>query len=146
MSESFSELIVHLNTIADIPKGKRLDTSQKFITVDDSHFIQPFMRACRGNSRSCSVDKIIAIIDNAIMYANIAIESRFLQKKGPDQEVRIEKLNNLISKLLNTIGGISNLCETYNTDANVTGRLLPKIEVIEECVRAVNQKMKELPS
>lgn len=137
-----------LQTIANIPKGKRISTSDEFINIEEESAFQPVFRTLKGESRRKAVGCVIDVIDDVVEYADILMESRYLDKYdhfvvdaiddrssfNDGRNIRILYLKKIKNSLSEANEGIDNLCETYSNDANVIAKLMPVIANINNQV------------
>lgn len=142
------KLLLNLQTVASIPKGKRIATTREFINIEQESFWQGIYRMSHGDSRDKAVTSIQNLIDTLIAYMELIMESRHLCSEAQTSEAaacdipiagleaisardkRIGWLKKINAGFSEAITGISNLCETYADDTNVVGRLTPTIKKI----------------
>lgn len=138
------KLLFNLQTIAGIPRGRRISTAKEFIILDEDSIFQPLWRRAAADGRDKTVREICRIVRTTITLSNYIMESRYifgsdsiesvdLQKRS----VRICELKKIRESLSESVRGIDNICETYSEDADVIGNLRPIIEEIDAHVSVI---------
>jgi hypothetical protein len=156
--------LFNLGTIAHIPKGKRISTSDEFINIEGEYALQPLVRAYNRDSRKKAVSSVCDVVKAVIEYSDLLIESKYLDviyesqiydkflldssedkilfRDGRNQ--RILYLKKIKSALCDANEGIDNLCETYSSDANVVAKLKPIIAGVNNQVSKLTKLLIEL--
>ena len=148
-------LLFNIQTIASIPKGKRISTAKEFIILDEESIIQGLWRWRYNDSRDKAVLLICREVRIVIEISNRIMDSRGLYNvdvapepnnddiiviaKKSTRSIRVEELKKIRNYLHACVVGINNLCETYDTDANVTGHLAPLVVEIDVHVASVSE-------
>lgn len=156
------KLLYNLQTIASIPKGKRISTAKEFIVIDEDSMLQGYWRWARVDSRDKAVQSICREVRTTIAIAHYIMESQhlFLENSaskddncdiaitinGPatKRDERISDLKKIRAGLLEANYGIDNLCQTYEDDANVGGCLKPLLGEINDCSTQITQLLREI--
>lgn len=151
-------LLFNLQTIAKVSQGKKLSTAKEFIRVDEGSWFQGWRRGTLGDGREKTINTVSKEIRFTIALSRALMESRYLygpqitsEKKDLDCDVaieektynqRAEKIQELkkIREVLTNVGcGVSNICLTYENDADVDGHMQPLILEINECVEQLTK-------
>ncbi len=138
------KLVYNLQTIATISKGRRIGTAKEFIIIEDDSPIQGFWRWMNAESRDKAVSIICREVRTVIAFAEYILEiisMITLPAAGDDEraavvdkyQLRVRELKKIQESLLGAAVGINNICQTYYTDADVAGHLLPLITEIHSC-------------
>jgi hypothetical protein len=120
------KLLFNLQTVAAITKGCRISTSKEFISIEEDSALQGLWRWKQGDTRDKAVMCITKDVHIVIKLADLLIE--LVRLSDPDSEPRkkyIYDLRHIYTALANSIVGLSNLCDTYGSDANVVGYIHP---------------------
>lgn len=150
---TLEKLLFNLQTIAGIPKGKRISTAREFIVIDEESVLQPLIRWRAGDTRDKAALVICREIRTVIDISHYISESKYLYddafesadayKQTPQMQeariTRIAELKNIRIGLREAGYGISNLCETYYNDANVIAELKPIIAEISTRVEELTK-------
>ncbi len=133
------KLLFNLNTIASVPRGKRLNTAKEFIMIEDDGPLQGLWRWKRADSRGRTVHVVcnevrtlITIADH--MLENIAAGPRPIESS---EGRHIDNLKRIRGALVFAGVGISNICHTYDSDTNVSGHLQPVIIEMQACASRI---------
>ncbi len=147
------KLIFNLQTIATIPRGRRIGTAKEFLVIEDDSPIQSFWRWKNAESRDKAVIAICKEIRTIIAFAEYMLE--IIQTvpslpaaaddrgtEGPMGSITSYKrhsadLKKIYVALLGAVTGINNLCITYDSDADVAGHLRPLFSEIHICVQRI---------
>jgi hypothetical protein len=147
-------LMFNLQTIASIPKGRRISTAKEFIVIDEDSALQPWRRWRAGDSRDKGVLAVCKEVRTIIKLSEFISESKYLfieaDNDAPDEnstEERDYRLNSL-KKICNGLSdagiGIDNLCETYICDANVIAHLKPLVSEMANHVAKLTKLLNDL--
>jgi len=127
--ESLEKLLFEAKTIANIPKGARINTSGEFINIEQNMVGQSIWRAINRDSRERAVTAVCGTLNMLISYSELLLESRFLLKSDDfvqlEREKRILTIKKIHIGLAEACNGIDSLCETYASDTNVIAKLKP---------------------
>ena len=156
------KLLFNLNTIATIPKGKRISTAKEFIVIDEESILQPITRWRAGDTRDKAVQAICREVQTTIMLSKFMMESKFLYaeveqditddncdiainvNKSSKRDDRIKNLKRIRLSLIEANYGIDNICQTYEFDANVLAHLKPIFGEINDHISSINRLLAEL--
>lgn len=144
------KLIFNVSRIGEIPRGKRINTSKEFITVEEDSMIQGIKRWIQADSRDKTIAYIVKEVQTAVLIVSLTSESQFLFANTNDKEFvathmsvtynkRIETLKKFRQALEGSVIGIENICHTYEQDSVVSGNLIPLITEISVCVTEINK-------
>jgi hypothetical protein len=143
-----------LHTISQINRGEKVSTTNEYLSVDeDNILLQMFSRMMRGDDRDKAVKKICYTVDLAIEYGDAIMESRFFMFiEKYSREVLREDISTemhifhaeylqrknwmklIHARLSNSLLGLSNFVQTYQTDGNVVGMVQPMVVKAREAV------------
>ena len=151
-----NNLLFNIQTIASIPKGKKISTAKEFIVIDEESVVQGLWRRRYNDSRYKAVSLICREVHIVIEISTRIMDSRSLYNieviKEPIDDLllvqkstrllRIKELKKIRNSLRACVYGIDNLCETYNADANVVGHLNPLVVEIEKHVTLITELLR----
>lgn len=138
---TLDKLLFNLQTIANIPKGGRLNTTKEFIGLEEETLLQGFWRRYNADSRDKAVAAICREVRTVIMIANYVVESVHIVGDNDQSDMRNRRyieIKKIGFCLTGASRGISNICQTYSADSDVIGNLAPLIEEINECLSTLN--------
>jgi hypothetical protein len=157
------KLLFNLQTIASIPKGKRISTAKEFIIIDEDSVLQPVLRWRAGDTRDKAVQAICREVRTTIKLSEYIMESRYIYLENDTPTItdncdiavtvvrpiskrdeRINEVKRIRSNLSEANYGIDNICETYCDDANVLAYLKPLIGEISDHVSKITKLLIEL--
>ncbi len=78
------KLLFNLQTLAAVPKGKRICTTKEFINIEDDSVIQGFWRWKNADSRDKAIKCISKEIHTIIMISLYILESKYLEISSAD--------------------------------------------------------------
>jgi hypothetical protein len=138
--EFLDKILFNLSTISKIPPGKKIGTTKEFFVIEDESIIQGFWRWKNSDSRDKTVVFICKEIKTAISLTYWLLESKYLLQGADEEEQtkRLKVLKKIKNVLLGTIQGINNLCVTYETDADIVGKLEPMCKELKEVINSIN--------
>lgn len=162
--DTLGKLLFNLQTIAGIPKGKKLSTVKEFISVDDDSLLQPLLRWKSGEGRDNAVRAVCKEIRTTITISEYIMESRYIfaepeesaiaqtQDRDEDiavaapgeRDIRVNNIKKIRSALTEANYGVENICETYSTDANVLAYLKPLMGEIHGHVCKINKLLLDI--
>lgn len=158
--DTLERLLFNLQIIANIPKGKRINTSKEFIIIEDDSVFQPINRWRAGETRSKAVQVVCREIRTVIGMAKYILESKYLVKNEDNssdyrsdehhtdhqniKSERIKELRLIRSGVIKASVGISNLCDTYCEDSNVLANLQPLANEISSCVDKITNLLVDI--
>ncbi len=134
------KLVFNLQTIATIPKGRRIGTAKEFLIVEGESPMASFWRWKNAESRDKAVTAICKEVRTTIAFAEYILEIMHIIPQLPGGEYVSETykkhsadVKKIYEALLGAVIGINNLCSTYDADADVSGHLHPLISEIYKC-------------
>lgn len=153
--DTLEKLLFNLQTIASIPKGKRITTAQEFINIEDESMLQSVWRTIARDSRTKAVLMVQRTVELVIFISDLMLESKYLFLKNvsndfyqddlifeglqmTNRDKRLEKIKYISLVLDESKVGIENLCETYIDDSNVIAVLRPLVANIENHICKIN--------
>lgn len=132
--EVSDKLLVDLETIASIPRGRRINTSKEFINIESEALTTSVWRAINHDSRDRTVAVVCSRIQLAIFITELLIE-------GGTRTLLLKRLH---IALYNCMDGVNNLCDTYLNDVNVVANLRPLIDQIRSQVSCIGDFLETL--
>lgn len=136
------KLLYNLQTIANIPKGRRISTAKEFIRIDTDSPFQGIWRWKRVDSRDKAMQAIGREVRTVIVISKYIMESHLLTcadaRFAAARDERINELKKIHHGLLEANRGIDNICQTYHDDANIGASLKPLIGEISGCLTAIS--------
>lgn len=145
--DPIEKLLFEAQTIANIPKGARINTSGEFINIEHSQVGQSLWRALNRDSRERSVMVVFNTMQMIITLSDLMLESRFLlsdEHSRIEREKRILTIKRMHIALAEACGGIDSLCETYSDDSNVIAKLKPLMIAIDGQVAKLSKYLMEI--
>ena len=144
-------LMFNLQTIASIPKGRRISTAKEFIVIDEDSALQPWRRWRAGDSRDKGVLAVCKEVRTIIKLSEFISESKYLFIESDTADNNTEERDyrsNTLKKICNGLSdagiGIDNLCETYICDANVIAHLKPLVSEMANHVAKLTKLLNDL--
>lgn len=135
------KLIFNLQTVSKIQKGDRISTTKEFITIDTMSMLQGARRWWVDDSRDKAVIAICREVRMILEISQLLLDNKYLLQSPENYTPSREKIITMIKKihcaLSSAVVGITNLCETYDVDANVLAYLKPLIVEILEGMAAM---------
>jgi hypothetical protein len=143
-----SKMLFNLATISAIPRGKKINTSKEYVTIDSGGMFQCVYRTLAAESRDRAVRDLCREVRGAILVCTLMLESSWLatlgERVGQHRAQRLLELKRLIWALSAASVGINNLCDTYCTDANVVGNLRQLVYEINVAFSMVSARLQEI--
>jgi len=154
-----------LNTISQINRGEKISTTSEYLNIEEDNFLlQPFGRSIRGDNRERAVNRLCYIVELALEYADVIMESHwfnFIEKNKQSvyeepsdaAEIKTEHteymqrkswIKLVMARLTGSILGLNNFVETYKTDGNVVGRVQPLVVRSREYLTKIEKFIKSL--
>jgi len=152
---TLDRLLFDLQTLSDIPRGRRISTAKEFIIIEDASLMQGLWRRVSAESRDKAVVTICREVRSTIFIAQLIMESYLVHRDEDNQfmdlstagennrRTRLKELKKINAGLIGANRGINTLCETYDSDADVSGRLVPLIGNIAECCKHISELLSE---
>jgi hypothetical protein len=151
------KLLFNLQTIANIPHGRRISTSKEFIVIEPDSVMQGYWRWQRSESRDKAVLAVCREVRTTITIAGYIAESHYFYA-DPERELtfdtiiahsdgrakRVAEMKKIRLSLLAASDGVGALCITYQGDADVSGHLHPLSGEIVDCVARLTTLLIEL--
>jgi hypothetical protein len=135
------QLIFNVQTLGQIPKNKRINTTKEFIYIEEDAVLQGVNRWYCGASRDKSVTFIIKEISLLIEVSKLISASSYLVIQdvifNDIRSVHINRLKQIRDCLTAATTGLTNLSYTYD-DPNVTAKLQFIINEISEHLVTLN--------
>jgi hypothetical protein len=130
--------LYQLNTISNIPPGKKISTAREFIVVEDDSTFQCVWRWKAGDERTRGILVICNIVHYTIELSTRIMESKYLVnglEEANDlamKNKRISELKKIRLGLLTAIRGIEHTAATYAADADTISPIKPLIGEIND--------------
>lgn len=124
--DMIDQLIFNIQTLSNLPKNKRINSTKEFLYVEEDSVLQGVNRWYCGESRDRSIQYIIREINLLIEMSKFMMESIYINPPygGLNEmyQYRISQLQRIYDVLTGAIHGTTNLIYTYD-DTNVTAKL-----------------------
>ncbi len=125
-------IIINLNILGQLTTGTKLNTREKYFTIDKVHLLQGLMRFSRRDDRNVTCEKISTLIGNL---------EQFSEKLGQNYS-ETDFVTEFKPIIIQAIKGLNNLKNTYETDKtflaqidyeiNILNRVLSKMPHVED--------------
>lgn len=145
------KLLFNLQTIASVPKGKRIGTTKEFIVIEEESPMQGFWRWKYSDSRIIASRCICREVRTTIVMAQYILESTYLaMPESPPTDFLVGRASRIITLkkirigLIGAATGVNNICQTYESDADFAGNLRPLISEINTCVATITTTLKHM--
>jgi hypothetical protein len=132
------DLIYDLNTLAEVKRNSRIDTSKDHIVIEPDSLVQGIYRWKSGESRDKTMHTVHKIIMMVIELTKYILESRYLMDFDDNdvnlallRDERIKILSRIYEALFKAQQGIKNLAITYEDDADAKYKFDKIIELID---------------
>ena len=154
--EALEKLLFNLQTIANIPKGKKITTATQFINIEDGGTLQPIWRTTARDSGIKSSLMVQQVIELIIVISDLMIESKNLFIDEVPQEVvfgiiqlserekLLAKIKHIVELLDDSRIGVENLYATYYNDTNIKAVLDPLLKKIDNHVEKQRKILLEM--
>lgn len=142
LQPALERLLIEINTISKIQRGERLCTRTEFLNVESESIKSSIIRTVCSEDRTRGMGKINNIVISTMEYANLILESRYLdiynmQKPNPNEtsiflyEERISWLKKIKDYLHLSQFGITNYSIGYIMDAEIETKCTRLVENIK---------------
>jgi hypothetical protein len=140
--DCIERLLVDLRTLGKIEEGKKINTKEKYISSDDTTFLQPLWRWYRGDSRMAMGNKIqdtLSCTTDVIKKAIADINDKNNSPKSIYLDVSPAVfLYDLREVLILANKGLKNLRDTYVQDDTMSSKLELQIQTINRQLDSIN--------
>ena len=120
--------IINLKILGELCQGVKLNTRERYFTLDDTTWYQGVYRTWRGDSRQLTYEKINELISDTRELINT------YQSTGKTDDNNINNIGDFESYmndiLNNAIKGLRSLMETYNEDKTFISQLCVELEIL----------------
>lgn len=113
--------IINLKILGELKNGVKLNTHEKYFTLDDTHWYQPLRRLYRGDNRNLAYEKISELVSN--------IQELFDQPNTLDMTQDEFKIF-IIPILEQAKKGLLSLKDTYHDDKTFTAQIDVEISTL----------------
>jgi hypothetical protein len=144
--ECTKNLLVDLRTLGKIEEGKKINTKEKYISSDDTTFLQPLWRWYRGDSRISTgnkIEKVLTCSSNLIEKAVMDVNNGYDDPKDIYIKIPPSKfLDDIRVVLVQANAGVKNLRDTYVQDDTISSKLEMHIQTLGRQIEIINETLK----
>lgn len=122
-------LIINLKTLGNLERGIKLNTREKYFTLDDFNWYQGAKRFYRRDDRTVTYEKISFLIRNISELINGSDGYKFLGRSSQDD---LKKY--MVPILKRARGGLGHLQATYEDDKTFVNQIDVEISIIQRLI------------
>lgn len=136
---TLKKLIYNLNTISNIPRGRRVRTTGDLISIDDDTPLQGLWRWISSEGRDRTVKFICNEIRYAILLSKYMMAAISTTTNAAEKDELCSDLKALMESLNRTPAGIENICWTYKNDTQVEWNMDNLKNEISDCLTSIRE-------
>jgi hypothetical protein len=131
MEDTYKTLIINLKILGQLQKGAKINTYDKYFTIDDDGHLQGALRRLRRDDRTNTYDKISKLVEE-------------LSKLNFKDSLLCYSNENIKEILNEAITGLTTLKETYDKDRTFVSKISVEIDILKQlAIDGTDAKFKE---
>jgi hypothetical protein len=133
-SDKSKTTIINLKILGELEMGVKLNTRERYFTLDDTTWYQGLNRKWRGDTRDSTYEKVSQLVTET---------KELLESNEPNLENTIEEFVNFMVPIIDKAKkGLRSLQETYTADKTFISQIDLEISVLERIIQKLDPSNK----